>query len=42
VNLWAGQAHHLARAESAEEITSRLGLEARAAISRAAAQFGID
>lgn len=35
INVWAGQAHQLALELSAEEITARLGREARAAISAA-------
>ncbi len=42
VNLWAGQAHQLSRDESAEEITRRLGREARAAVAAAAARLGAD
>jgi nitronate monooxygenase len=38
INLWAGQAHSLARESSAEEITRRLGAEARAALAAAAAR----
>ncbi len=40
VNLWAGQAHSLARAGSAEDITRDLGREARAALASAAARLG--
>ncbi|HEY1641304.1 MAG TPA: nitronate monooxygenase [Streptosporangiaceae bacterium] len=40
VNLWAGQAHQLAAGESAEEITRRLGREARQAVTAAAARLG--
>jgi nitronate monooxygenase len=36
VNLWAGQAHQLASAASAEEITRRIASEARAALRQAA------
>ncbi|WP_445147856.1 nitronate monooxygenase [Baekduia sp. Peel2402] len=36
INLWAGQAHQLAREEPAAEITRRLAAEARAAIASAA------
>jgi nitronate monooxygenase len=32
INLWAGQAHELARAEPAEQVVRRLGAEARAAV----------
>jgi nitronate monooxygenase len=34
INLWAGQAHELAKSEPAENITRRLAEEARAAIAR--------
>lgn len=40
VNLWAGQAHRLARSESAEQITRTLADEARLAIGAAAARLG--
>jgi nitronate monooxygenase len=40
INLWAGQAHHLAQAGSAEVITRRLGTEAREALSVAATRLG--
>jgi nitronate monooxygenase len=33
INLWAGQAHSLAREGSAQEITKQLGAEARAALA---------
>jgi nitronate monooxygenase len=36
INLWAGQAHALARAEPAAEITRRLAAEAREAVESAA------
>lgn len=36
INLWAGQAHQLARQQSAEAITANLGSQARAAISACA------
>jgi nitronate monooxygenase len=39
INLWAGQAHRLADDRSAEEITRRLGAEAREALSVAAARL---
>jgi nitronate monooxygenase len=39
INLWAGQAHRLAGERSAEEITRMLGVEARAALSVAAARL---
>ncbi len=39
INLWAGQAHHLAQASSAEEITRRLGTEAGEALSVAASRL---
>jgi nitronate monooxygenase len=39
INLWAGEAHALAEAVSAEEITRRLGADAAAAIARAATQL---
>jgi nitronate monooxygenase len=42
VNLWAGQAHSLAQAESAEEITRSLARDARAALADAAARLGAD
>jgi nitronate monooxygenase len=37
-NLWAGQAHRLARAEPAAEIVRRLAADARAALAGAAAR----
>jgi nitronate monooxygenase len=40
VNLWAGQAYALARAEPAAEVVRRLAGEARAALSRAGALLG--
>jgi nitronate monooxygenase len=40
INLWAGQAHFLAQAQSAEAITRRLADEARAAITATAAHLG--
>ena len=40
INLWAGQAHRLAREQSAEQITLELARDARAAISEAAARLG--
>jgi len=36
INLWAGQAHQLAEALPAAEITRRLAADARAAIAAAA------
>jgi nitronate monooxygenase len=39
INLWAGQAHRLAREQSAEEITRGLALEAREALSAAAGRL---
>ncbi len=39
INLWAGQAHRLAREQSAEEITRLLAAEAREAIRRAAGRL---
>lgn len=36
INLWAGQAHALARAEPAEAIVRRLGAQAREAVTRTA------
>ena len=39
INLWAGQAHQLARAQSAQETTEQLGREARAAIAAAGARL---
>ena len=35
INLWAGQAHQLAQAQSAEQITAELGAQARAALAAA-------
>jgi nitronate monooxygenase len=40
VNLWAGQAHSLARADSAEDITADLARDARVALAEAAARLG--
>jgi nitronate monooxygenase len=40
VNLWAGQAHALARPQSAEEITRGLARDARQALADAAARLG--
>jgi nitronate monooxygenase len=40
VNLWAGQASRLARAQSAEEITRDLARDARQALADAAARLG--
>ncbi|MBB4664718.1 nitronate monooxygenase [Conexibacter arvalis] len=40
LNLWAGQAHELARSEPAAELVRRLADEARAALRAAAAQVG--
>jgi nitronate monooxygenase len=42
VNLWAGQAHRLATARTAEEITRRLADDARRAIAAAAARWPAD
>lgn len=39
INLWAGQAHRLAEALPAEEITRRIARDAHDAIERAAARF---
>lgn len=39
VNLWAGQAHELARAESAADVVARFSREAREALAAAAARF---
>ena len=39
INLWAGQAHSLAREGSAEEITRQLDAEARAALTAAAVRL---
>jgi nitronate monooxygenase len=39
VNLWAGQAHELARAEPAADVVARLAREAREALSAAAGRF---
>lgn len=39
INLWAGQAHALARTEPAAEITRRLAADARAAIGAAAERW---
>jgi nitronate monooxygenase len=39
INLWAGQAHSLARESSAEEITRQLGAGARAELAAAAARI---
>jgi nitronate monooxygenase len=39
INLWAGEAHHLAQARSAEEITRMLGADARDALSAVAARL---
>jgi nitronate monooxygenase len=39
INLWAGQAHQLARELSAEQITAEFGLDAREAIAQAAARL---
>ena len=38
INLWAGQAHALAREEPAGELVRRLAAEAREALAAAAAQ----
>jgi nitronate monooxygenase len=40
VNLWAGQAHALAEALPAEELTRRLAHDARGALAAAAARLG--
>ena len=40
VNLWAGQAYSLSRAEPAAATVQRLGAECRAAIAEAAERFG--
>jgi nitronate monooxygenase len=40
VNLWAGQAHQLARGESAEQITRDLAHDARAAAAAAVSRLG--
>lgn len=40
LNLWAGQAHELARAEPAGELVARLAAEARAALHDAARRAG--
>ena len=39
INLWAGQAHTLARESSAEEITRQLGAATRSALAAAAARL---
>lgn len=39
VNLWAGQAHELARAEPAADVVARLAREAREALQAAAGRF---
>jgi nitronate monooxygenase len=39
INLWAGQAHQLARELSAEQITAEFGRDAREAIAQAAARL---
>ena len=39
INLWAGQAHRLAESLPAEELTLRLGAEARDALTRTAGRF---
>ncbi len=41
INLWAGQAHQLAAAASAEEITRELGRDARNALRAAGVRLGI-
>jgi nitronate monooxygenase len=40
VNLWAGQAHQLARGESAEQITRDLARDAQVAAAAAVSRLG--
>lgn len=40
VNLWAGQAHALAKSEPAADVVRRLGAEAREALAGARRRLG--